>query len=123
MENETKEEVNEEQTEEVLYTDDTVLEVKPLGMRYDKNELLDRTITLEVLGLGKNRWDKEFLYCVIDNKEAKLQISGKNHNELVDILGTKMSDWKNKHVKVTGKLWEGIIDEEKRVGVQLTFSP
>lgn len=118
---ETKEGSGHNPEEEIVYGEDTVFTKEAIGLTYDKNQLLDKTKKITVLGLGKNRWGKDFLMCEIDKEEVRLNISKKNKNELIDKFGPKLTDWLDRECKVSGILWEGDIEGRPSVGVTLVF--
>lgn len=114
-------ESQEELQEEYIYSDDEELKKEPTGLAFDKNELIDKELIVEVTGLIKNQWGKPELLCNIEGEDSRLRLSKTNKNTLIDLLGTKLSEWKGKKVKVAGKLWTGDINGVASSGVELLF--
>lgn len=119
-------EIENEPTEPKLFGFDEEVKKEATGLFYEKSKLLDKTVTIQIMGLGSNESfgkTKLFLECVYQEENILLPISKTNKNELLDLLGSYNKDnWYNQTVQVTGKHWKGDIEGEERTGVQLSFS-
>lgn len=121
---ETSEEITEEEVDtevkEEVYDENVELKKKAVGRFYNKKDLIDQTIEVEVLGLQKNKFGKDVLLCKINDEERTLAINDQNFNDLISMLGTKIAAWKGKVLKVSGKEFVSE-NPDYNNGVRLTF--
>lgn len=109
------------------FDDETVLKKKMVCGWIEKKTFLNKKIMLQPVGMGRNKWGKECLIVKDGDSEKTIDLSGNNYNELLEILGPKISEWKNQTIYCKGESWEGEIWDSKtqrnqiKTGIKLSF--
>lgn len=103
---------------------DEVLKKEAVGSYLDKSELEGVKRTVTVSNLGKNQWDRYVLGIIMDTTPWQVNISKVNYNELIDILGPRLSEWSGKQVMVEGVHFDGNPNRDPPIspGTMLKFS-
>lgn len=90
-----------------------------VGSFIPKSEFLGNPTRCTIFGGGKAKYSF-YLNVEIEGERVNFNISKINLNELIDLFGDNVDNWKGKEIIVVGKEWAG--NDKTSAGVTLTIS-
>lgn len=104
-----------------IISEDEELQEEDTTTFLDKKELVRNPQVYEIVGLGKNAFDR--YYLIVDSYEGNvnINISKKNYNWLLSTFGPKIKLWRGQKVRISGEGWIGDVKGQKKEGVLLTL--
>lgn len=116
------------------FSDNEEIKKDPVGRWVNKADLLDNPKKIQPLKLGIRDKDKKRYFVEAKLKEniegerplnkgeiVLVNANSTNKNEVLEIMGSKVSEWPEKDVMVVSSAWEGDIEGQQRTGYSLKF--